>query len=104
MTSKEALKRLKQETAPATYMPDFDKEECINVIAKDLEKLEQYENIEKSLKALEIIIKKDVQIYNLKYYIATKQAPRSYYNWIYESNENMQLSKEEFDLLKEVLL
>ena len=27
MTSKEAIKRLRQETCPATYMPDFDKEE-----------------------------------------------------------------------------
>jgi len=40
MTSKEAIKRLRQETAPVTYMADFDKEECLKVIEKDLEVLE----------------------------------------------------------------
>lgn len=40
MTSKEALKRLWQETAPATYMKDFDKKECCDVIERDLEMLE----------------------------------------------------------------
>ena len=40
MTSKEALKRLWQETAPATYMKDFDKKECCDVIERDLEILD----------------------------------------------------------------
>lgn len=40
MTSKEALKRLWQETAPATYMKDFDKKKCCDIIEKDLEALE----------------------------------------------------------------
>lgn len=40
MTSKEAIKRLRQETTPNTYMPDFDKEECLKVIETDLEILE----------------------------------------------------------------
>lgn len=40
MTSKEALKRLWQETAPATYMKDFDKKECCDAIERDLEMLE----------------------------------------------------------------
>lgn len=43
MTSKQAIKRLRQETAPATYMPDFDKEECLHTIEKDLERLEKLE-------------------------------------------------------------
>ena len=43
MTSKEAIKRLRQETAPATYMPDFDKEECLKTIEKDLNRLEKLE-------------------------------------------------------------
>lgn len=38
--SLEALKRLDQETCPATYMQDFDKKECIEIIRKDLEVLE----------------------------------------------------------------
>ena len=45
MNSKEALKRLKQETAPATYMPDFDKDKCIEIIQKDLDRLEKLEKI-----------------------------------------------------------
>lgn len=32
----EALKRIRQETCPATYMQDFDKNECCDIIAQDL--------------------------------------------------------------------
>ena len=32
MNFDEAVKRLRQETCPNTYMPDFDKEECLKVI------------------------------------------------------------------------
>lgn len=38
--SLEALKRLRQETAPATYIKDFDKKECCDVIERDLEMLD----------------------------------------------------------------
>ena len=37
MNCEEALKRLKQETCPCTYNPDFDKNECLEVIKKTLE-------------------------------------------------------------------
>lgn len=37
MNCEEALKRLKQETCPCTYNPDFDKDECLEVIKKTLE-------------------------------------------------------------------
>lgn len=50
MTAKEALKRLKQETAPATYMPDFDKDKCIEIIQKDLDRLERLEEENTKLK------------------------------------------------------
>lgn len=40
MTGKQALKRLKQETCPATISPDFDKNECVATIADELEALE----------------------------------------------------------------
>ena len=43
MKVKEAIKRLRQETAPATYMPDFDKEECLKIIEKDIDRLERLE-------------------------------------------------------------
>lgn len=51
MTSKEALKRLKQETVPATYMPDSYtfKDDCIEVIKQDLDKLEQYKQLEEKI-------------------------------------------------------
>lgn len=45
MNSKEALKRIRQETAPATYMPDFDKKECCDVIERDLEVLQELKEI-----------------------------------------------------------
>jgi len=32
MELNEAIKRIRQETAPATYMPDFDKEQCLKII------------------------------------------------------------------------
>ena len=32
MELNEAIKRVRQETCPATYMPDFDKEKCLKVI------------------------------------------------------------------------
>lgn len=61
MTSKEAIKRLRQETAPATYMPDFDKEECLKVIEKELEELDNFKALLnkyeiKDIKALEELI------------------------------------------------
>ena len=36
MTALEALKRLEQETAPNTYLDDFDKRACIDAIKKEL--------------------------------------------------------------------
>ena len=41
MKAKEAIKRLRQETAPATYMPDFDKEECLQVVEARMDELEK---------------------------------------------------------------
>ena len=50
MEVNEAIKRLRQETCPATYMQDFDKEACLKVI-------------EDSIK------EKDATIQNLKEYL-----------------------------------
>ena len=36
MEIKEAIKRLRQETVPNTYNPDFDKEECLKVIEDEI--------------------------------------------------------------------
>ena len=37
----EALKRIRQETCPATYMADFDKNECCDVIEQALLKAQE---------------------------------------------------------------
>ena len=50
MEVNEAIKRIRQETCPATYMQDFDKEKCLKVI-------------EDSIK------EKDATIQNLKEYL-----------------------------------
>ena len=84
----EALKRIRQETCPATYMQDFDKEECLQVI-------------EKSLKALEIIKNKECDMRWLKYCIKEYKTVEVYNNGLPEHYEK--LTEEEFDLLKEVL-
>lgn len=41
MEVNEAIKRLRQETAPATYMSDFDKEECLQVVEARIDELEK---------------------------------------------------------------
>ena len=94
MTPKEALKRLRQETCPATICPDFDKEECLNVIEKALEKSEIYE------KAMNIIKNKLPDMCTLK---VCKTADD--YNEFYDNqqNGNYYITEDEFRLLKEVL-
>ena len=83
MNSKEALKRLIQETAPATYMVDFDKDECIEVIKNDLERLDKLE------KAIKII--NDA----LELYAASDE--------IGVENRSSFIDYEDSELLKEVL-
>ena len=84
MKALEALKRLKQETCPATYMPDFNKIECCDIV-------------EKALKALDIINKKNVWVYHLKQCNSLEE----YNN---EFIDELHITQEEYDLLKEVLL
>ena len=55
---REALKRLKQETAPATYMPDFDKDKCIEIINQDLDRLDQLEKNYEKLKLDYLVVEK----------------------------------------------
>ena len=56
MNEFEALKRLRQETCPATYMPDFNKEECLEVIEKALLELKAIKEAKPS-EALECLEK-----------------------------------------------
>ena len=60
--AKESLKRLKQETCPATYMPDFDKDKCIDILKQAIDTLEDFINFvgmsnAEDLKALDAILK-----------------------------------------------
>ena len=65
MTAKEALKRLKQETAPATYMPDFDKDECIEIINQELDRLKKLEKDNENLLKLNAeAISESIDIHN----------------------------------------
>ena len=86
MVGLEALKRIRQETCPATICPDFDKEECCNIIEKELKEGE------KNKQALEIIKK-----YGLIRYIKE-------WDCIGTKGYAHDLPQDVVDLLKEVLL
>lgn len=100
-----ALKRIRQETCPATYNPDFNKLECCDVIEKELKRLEEIDDIlntgggiwaengivSKKLKALEIV----------KKYIRVDK-PFNMACYIYLNDESEMIAEEEYDLLKEV--
>ena len=95
----EALKRLRQETCPATYMADFDKNECCDVIEQALKRLEAIDNSNPS-EALEILddfknglINKEIgmvmfqqywffnQIEKVKQALLKEQEPKHYLKW-----------------------
>ena len=79
----EALKRIRQETCPATYMADFDKNQCCD-------------DIEKELKAFEIVKEKEVNLGMLETCKTLKE-----YNAGCRIFGRNQLTEEEFMLLKE---
>lgn len=70
-------------------------------LRKDIQE-EMLEPIEKELKALEIIKEKEVDSGSLLYYIRSSNHPLAFYNKGIV-NEKKKLTKDEFDLLKEVL-
>lgn len=112
----DALKRIRQETIPATYNQDFDKEECCNIIEtalKELENRRATENVvrtfrespvktNKKLKALEIIKETPIFAWYITIY-------KDAYEMIadakgFRANESAEELQEKFNLLKEVLL
>ena len=44
MTPEEAIKRLRQETCAATYNPDFDKDQCLQVLENKITRLAKLES------------------------------------------------------------
>ena len=91
----EALKRIRQETCPATYMADFDKNECCDVIEQALQRLEAIDNANPSealedLEALEqdikdrVILAEDRQLKLcavIKQALLKAQEPKHYLKW-----------------------
>ena len=80
--------------------------EALKIVEKDCEDLEQvpygeFALIEKSLKALEIIKEKECDVSWLKYCIEENFIVEAYNSGYPEHNKR--LTKEEFNLLKEVL-
>ena len=70
--------------------------ECFNIVASELREGEKYK------KALEILKEKTVDLGSLLYYVRSSNHPLAFYN-MGMANENKKLTKDEFDLLKEVL-
>ena len=84
-----ALKRIRQETCPVTYMPDFDKEECCKIIEKELKTLE--------------IIKEHKNKGHLFWIMEEYPTWEDYLEHCKKSDLNPYIQNEEYDLLKEVL-
>ena len=94
-----ALKRIRQETCPATYNPDFNKLECCDVIEKELI------TGEKNRKALELIIKKEVNIAILRNTNNCQQYNNGLLVYSTKTTAKKRfLNEEQYSLLKEVLL
>lgn len=94
MNGLEALKRIRQETAPNTYCKDFDKEECCNTIEKELKDGENYK------KALNVL-KKYINPFQIK--VATRTINYADYNELAKNYNLFPLTKGEYELFKEVM-
>lgn len=89
--SKQALKRIRQETCPATYMQDFNKKECCDVIEKDLEILAIFK------KHIVGVVKKKEDGFT-EYYIKLVEDVEQNYGYIY-----IYVSEKEYNEVKEWL-
>ena len=85
MTSKECLKRIDERN----YLTQREHNEFLGVVKQDLDRLEK---LEKTIELLKARIK-----------IETYHEPKSRYYYLYIGGRIVLLSREEFELLKEVL-
>lgn len=98
----EVLKRLRQETIPATYMEDFDKGECCDVIEKELKAFEIIK--EKCLTNCNLALVKDNATYDgyckeFKYFLNKyNESPNGF-----EITKEDLFTQDEYNLLKEKL-
>ena len=99
MESKEALKQMLVDLIfYESYFADggyYDNKDQFDIIEKDLDRLEKLE------KAFDIIITKNVDIKTIK----TCCGPYAYaaYNSYIDKTKNLELTKEEYNLIKELL-
>ncbi len=80
MTPEESIKRLRQETCPATYNPDFDKEACLQVLENRitrLAKLERYLVKWKDQLLIEGVNSKMMVVNDIEYLIEEKEKEQS---------------------------
>ena len=83
-----ALKRIRQETCPATICPDFDKEECCNII-------------EKELRVFEICLKRKPDLCAICYQLPTYECYLEYIKGV--EDESFILEEDEYELLREMI-
>lgn len=88
----EALKRLEQETCPATYMPDFNKLECVDIVRKALE------DYEKKCEILSILKRTKVNLYDEVYGCEDYE---EYLELFTYAQDSLNLTEKEFYLLKQ---
>ena len=98
MTSKESLRNLKQEILTPNFLTDYEKDECIDVIQQDLERLEkleeEYNNLKKGIKIF-------LEYYDV--YLFDEDGLGSCEIGVATIGEDFYISKEKYLLLKEVL-
>ena len=113
----EALKRIRQETCPATYNQDFDKEECCDIIETALKEYDELFKMfpceETTARQMLIVLTQlgikdsDTLLKKLKALEVCKKVFKCnslYAHHIYSAYECGWITQEEYDLLKEVLL
>lgn len=86
MTSKECLKRIDERN----YLTEREHKEFLSIIEKDLDRLEK---LEKAIELLKARVKM----------LETHHEPRSRYYHLFIGGRVVLLSREEYELLKEVL-
>ena len=114
MDALEVLKRIKQETAPNTYNPDFDKNECCDIIENELkeyyqlrEELNKALNLNKcqTLKEWVTLMQKKLEALKILSMIVDihNDTPYRHYVTLKNHEVSMVIEKENCDLLSEVL-
>lgn len=94
-----ALKRIRQETCPATYNPDFDKDECCNIIEAELKEKEEQEKKYIALQIEYVLLKKqylELQESMLEYDLKTKMEIQDIFDILWQNNVNVRLLHQAF--------